>query len=335
MSILKQSFIYICVAMAVLILWIIKINRQPNELSTLRHYFNCDFKVVIPIAVRFNNENFILPDLIQAAQMQINEELRALDVQHLGLVLVDDLHVGNVSQGYMMDLILHHENSLGISSDSLQVAIFYTLESIHSNDLPFFLAQTVLYHFLNGEVDLFSRPESEDFENELEFEIGFGQAVNKTRTLDVLRTIEKLATAVKYITLLRWTINNKLVSGKDEVVINFPGRLSKTMKGDSNTAFKIQTILEDQLQLPLRPRNNLLVRLLASYRKKTVSNIKQLLDKLDEGKESGKLINQLTRLVADVGQSQNISWLGYLERSQDMLLKLNEAMYGSSERGMA
>ncbi|KAI5969913.1 hypothetical protein CANMA_001055 [Candida margitis] len=319
MSIATKSLIYICTIIAILIPWCTVINKPTSEINHLIQYVTSELKVVIPITLRFNNEKFIFPDLKQAAQIQINEELHSLGARRLELVLVDSLPGKNVSQEYLMDLILHHENSLGISSDSLQAAIFYTLESIHSNDLPFFVAQTVLYHFLNAEVDVFSRSANEDFIDDLEFEIGFGQGTNKTRNKEILKTIEELASAMTLITRLRWTTNTELVSESNRVEISFPGRFSKTLKSDSNTANRIRTILEDELRLSQRPRNNFQIRLLAAYKKKTLSNIERLLSKLDKTSGKDKFLPQLAQVIADVGKSQNVSWLGYLEKTQKML----------------
>ncbi|KAI5952140.1 hypothetical protein KGF57_004188 [Candida theae] len=318
-----HKVIAICTIIAVLLPWIPNIYKPSNGLSKLQHYVDCEFKAVVPIAVRFNNEHFILPDLIPAAQIQIDEEIRALDVRHLDLVLVDNLSAGNVSQGYMMDLILHHENSLGISSDSLQVAIFYTLESIHSNDLPFFVAQTVLYHFLNGEIELFKSSEVDYFLDDLEFEIGFGNAVNKTKQLEISKTVEKLGSDVHLITHFTWTINNKLANGGNDIVINFPGKRSKTIKNDAHATFKIQTVLEDELRLPPRPGNNLQVRLFASYRKKTLSNVKHIMRKLSERGGHDAVLPRLAQLILEMSNSREASWLAFLKGSQDILSAIN------------
>ncbi|KAG5418429.1 hypothetical protein I9W82_003957 [Candida metapsilosis] len=321
---IANKCIVICTTIAILLPWITNVLKQPSELTKLRHYFDCEFKVTIPIRLRFNNEQFILPDLIEAAQIQIDEELRYLGVRHLDLVIVDELQSGNVSEGYMMDLILHHENSLGISSDSLQVAIFYTLESIHANDLPFFLAQTVLYHFLNGEVELFKRSECEDFMEHLRFEIGFGNAVNKATEMEVLRSIERLFNDVFLITRLQWVIKDDLVTGgDDDIVINFPGERSKTIKSDKSSAFKIRAVLEEQLRLPSRPGNNLQVRLFASYRKKALTNLNRIFNELYERGANDKIISQVAQLITEMRNSRDPSWLNYLETTQNILTQLD------------
>ena len=322
----RNSFIYISIVLAILVPWIFNFTKSISNVENLRHIVNHELKAVVPILLRFNNEFFILPDLIQASQVQIDEELRALGVRNLEFVLLDKIQGGNSSTRYMMDPILHHENSLGISSDSLQAAIFYTLESIHSNDLPFFIAQTVLYHFLNADVEVFSKSEYENFREDLEFEIGFGEAIHEERRSEIISVLRSLSLTVRPISRLRWTIdNNKLTNGNDDdVVINFPGKLSKTVKNDSHTTFKIQTILEDQLDLPQRPRNNLQIRLLAAYRKKTFSNMNLILDKLSVIEGHGELETQLKELIAELSKSQKTSWLDYLETTQNMLKSLDK-----------
>ncbi|CAK7904801.1 hypothetical protein CAAN3_07S05226 [[Candida] anglica] len=140
----------------------------------------------LPVHVRFGDEGYNFPDLIKAAQIQLDAELTNLGVKNWTVDLVDELensrsqvdqqlHIhsdmsvlqrniqGKVQKSqdiganneYSLLIIRSNELSVGVDPEFYRAYLFYTIESVHSNDLPFYIAQTVLYPFLGTEIELF------------------------------------------------------------------------------------------------------------------------------------------------------------------------------------
>ena len=100
-----------------------------------------------------DSEYFNFPDLVAATQIQIDSELRYITNSSVNVQLVDNLN-NPKPQKYSVDLVLSRDNSLGISSDGLKGYVLYSYDAIHSNDLPYLIVQTILYHLLKFEIPI-------------------------------------------------------------------------------------------------------------------------------------------------------------------------------------
>ncbi|CAK9437446.1 uncharacterized protein LODBEIA_P18240 [Lodderomyces beijingensis] len=244
--------------------------------------------VRIPVTVNFEKQRFDLPDLIESTQIQIDREIKHLTSGLLQVNLVDNLSGLGDRGDYNLDLVLDRDNSLGVSSTSLQAAVFYSTESIYSNDLPFLMTQTILHHFLFAEIELLNRPETASFPEKLAVQIGFGNGISNETRSQVVGVIEEVAEQVRPFSAieLEMTTSSELLKEEEkeekeekEVVINFPDKFTKRIKSEDNVAHKIQTALETQLKLPDRPQNNLRIRVLAAMRRQARLNLKRLTEK--------------------------------------------------------
>lgn len=110
----------------------------------------------IPVSISFekDSEYFNFPDLVTATQIQIDNELRYITNSSVSVQLVDNLNGFKNHTKYSIELVLARDNSLGISSDGLKGYVLYSYEAIHSNDLPYLIVQTILYHLLKFEIQL-------------------------------------------------------------------------------------------------------------------------------------------------------------------------------------
>lgn len=110
----------------------------------------------IPVSINFekDSEYFNFPDLVAATQIQIDSELRYITNSSVNVQLVDNLNNPKNHTKYSVDLVLSRDNFLGISSDGLKGYVLYSYEAIHSNDLPYLIVQTILYHLLKFEIPI-------------------------------------------------------------------------------------------------------------------------------------------------------------------------------------
>ena len=130
---------------------------------------------VIRLHVRHGDEGFLFPDLVEAAQLQIDAELQSLGVQNFTIELVDELErsryihrylnllrqepniekIPLLNDVYLLLLFRSEEDFVGVDPEYMRGYLFYTLQTVHLNDLPFYLAQAVVQHIFNSEIKLF------------------------------------------------------------------------------------------------------------------------------------------------------------------------------------
>ncbi|KAI5962593.1 uncharacterized protein KGF55_003669 [Candida pseudojiufengensis] len=279
-------------------------------------FFHSDLKFEIPISVHYNNEYFTLPDLIESTQIQIDNELNQMINSYesrssLKIYLVDCINKDckeNETE-YQLDLILSRDNSLGVSSDALKAVVFYSLDSIHSNDLPFLITQTVLHHFVHGDIELLSRKLGEDkVKNELYFKLKFiGPSFESNNNeqdppiiYNVMNIINEFSKSIGPITNMIYDLDrsNSSLAGmeyddfdeaatEDKIIITFPNKMSKVLKINENNDFemtihKLFSIVEKQVGLPSRPNNNFVIRYYACLRWKIRDAVYQIERKINQ-----------------------------------------------------
>lgn len=156
------------------------------EIQALRLYVADHFAVPHEIKVEFDNRGFRFPDLIKATQLQVNKYLKEEGMPYNytlidklpkniertdgrnsgpgGLVprAVDEVKptddaskltipytpakTGSPQPDFTMQLHLDGFSALYMDQTEFSCSLSYDIEAIHSNDLPFFLSQTIVEH---------------------------------------------------------------------------------------------------------------------------------------------------------------------------------------------
>lgn len=133
-------------------------NIAISDLEKLRWFITHELAITIPIYVRFGDKGFVFPDLIQATQLQLDNELQNLIGNNWRFKLVDELDNQQVNHDdagkYIIEMVHGNEDSVFFNSELFKVDMFYTSAIVHANDLPFFLTQTILYHLMLPDIEL-------------------------------------------------------------------------------------------------------------------------------------------------------------------------------------
>lgn len=139
-----------------------EIYRAPlpsKFITTLQKYPNADLKIQREVFVKVT-DNLKFPDLAEAAQIQIDHELARLNEDPNERLIVD----WNVTlrldgepgpDDYLLELEVGEGEGIAVDPAKRQTSLFYTLGSVKSNDLPYFVTQTVLYHIFSSEIKSF------------------------------------------------------------------------------------------------------------------------------------------------------------------------------------
>ncbi|EAZ62759.1 predicted protein, partial [Scheffersomyces stipitis CBS 6054] len=110
-----------------------------------------------PVLLQFGDEGFNFPDLVPSVQKQVNSELNELTSKNVQVRLIDNLQNGttlNKKDVFTVELLHSTDNSAALDSIELKAYVYYTLKSIHSNDLPYYITQVILFHLLQPELTL-------------------------------------------------------------------------------------------------------------------------------------------------------------------------------------
>ncbi|KAI5957098.1 hypothetical protein KGF54_000026 [Candida jiufengensis] len=345
-------------------------NKLDHDFNSgpLSYHLQKELTFKIPVHIYYNNENFELPDLIEATQIQINNELRNLINNHenknlLKIELFDCLKYNctNNETEYKLDLILNRENSLGVSSDELKAIVFYSLDSIHSNDLPFLITQTILHHFLYGDIELINRKLiKEDFDDEVYFKMVFAGPAFEMEDIkdgalfvsEVMSNIEGSSEQINCLTKLAWDIlpqGSSLTDAdytdvdedksENKVIIIFPNKLSKVLKISNfieekdQLISKILSIIEKQLGLPSKPSNNFNIKLNASLRWKILNTLSKVSRRMEmrnnesENKAEALLakeyVDHFKSIIQEINNNyETHSLINQLNKSKNLLYTL-------------
>ncbi|CUM64571.1 uncharacterized protein PRCAT00002178001 [Priceomyces carsonii] len=160
-------FWFITSVIVLLVLPFLRASQRQDEvqkLVELKHFINSSLEITLPIYVRFGDYGFQFPDLVTATQIQVDTELPKVSKKNLKVKLVDNLELGQINRSqpyestydeqYKVDLFFSTDNTVGMDSTDMTAFVFYNLDAIRSNDLPFFLTQTVIYHLLDFELSM-------------------------------------------------------------------------------------------------------------------------------------------------------------------------------------
>ncbi|KAH3676097.1 hypothetical protein WICMUC_002394 [Wickerhamomyces mucosus] len=139
-----------------------EIYRAPlpsNFINMLQNNQNIDLKIHNTVYLRVGDQ-LKFPDLPEATQIQINHELHQLTLDPQESLIVD----WNVSltydqppnnNAYILELEVADSEGIAVDEISKVTTLFYTLQSIKNNDLPFFVTQTILQHIFKTEIEMF------------------------------------------------------------------------------------------------------------------------------------------------------------------------------------
>ncbi|EGW33933.1 uncharacterized protein SPAPADRAFT_59317 [Spathaspora passalidarum NRRL Y-27907] len=297
--------------------WIWVRMHQTNEIEVLQQLLRDGlFPVTIPIAIQFAGDvSFTFPDLIEATQFQIDREVSHLTNSSLYIQLIDNFDDSSPSL-YSIDLILNNENTLGISATSLKGYVFYTLDSVHSNDLPFVITQTILYHLIRPEIDLMNRPLTENFPDSLDIKLKFN-VHNETVQHNVTEFMDKMKQKLVGISVMNWEVDNSLTTRDNATLsVKFSGQNSSIIiSPESDPVAELSMILQEQLNFPKYPKHNIYLKIEAAYRIKTLQILQELTDKIRNKNPSQLLQNLVHQIISETSPS----WIGYLTTARQLL----------------
>lgn len=146
------------------------VHDRVQYLTSLQSYIDFDLPITIPVTLEFGDIGFSFPDLVRATQLQIDSHLRAIGHDRFDIVLLDNLFVDPLRKGntpetensftstnYSVEMVHASENFVVIDSSNFKAFNFFTSNAIQENDVPYFVAQCILYHLLKNDLNLFER----------------------------------------------------------------------------------------------------------------------------------------------------------------------------------
>lgn len=310
-------------------------------------------KINIPITLRFGDSGFKFTDLVRAAQIQVDHELD-LSNATFSVTLLDGLNSKNQSStGLTAELILSNENTIALDPDLLTVYIFYDLAAIHANDLPFFIAQTVVYHLMSAEMEISKRLFNEQFTYTSSKTVNFinvysdGEVFHEVDLEGAFANFTRAIHPFTNITTNKFTIDSKLLNHSlpqvNDSDLNFfysssnttsiPAQIRSHVKSCAPSQ-SVESCLEEfitesvqsvgkALGLPTNPSNNLKMRMSSVCRFNTVHGLVASIRNMESTTATSSdpyykaLIPDLHELLEEVYQLEfgHTEWLNLLAKS--------------------
>lgn len=133
-----------------------------DYLERLGNFIIRDARITIPIKIRYGDEGFNFPDLVEATQNQIDAHVLNKPASIFSYKLMDDLkpsgkenHLShNNSLEYTVELALGGDNSVVLHPDEFKAYLYYETSAVLSNDLPFFITQVIASHLMWPDFDV-------------------------------------------------------------------------------------------------------------------------------------------------------------------------------------
>lgn len=135
-----------------------------------------DIMFDIPIYLS-EQDGFTFKDLHLATQIQLDAEIQRLYKEKINSTIFDGKQLGSsdtvsnhnyfvenynfrildhaVDNAYEVKVVLHPEGSIHIDNFERIAYVYYPKETLHNNDLPYLVTQTILFHFFGDEVDYY------------------------------------------------------------------------------------------------------------------------------------------------------------------------------------
>lgn len=120
-----------------------------------------DIHLVIPVYINVRDAVYTFPDLADAVQVQVDHVLMKqtwdVDWTLQVLPLTEDVFDINEMDDYIVQLELDDNVGCSLLYDKKTTIVFFNDESVASNDLPYFIAQSLVEHTFKDEVTMFQR----------------------------------------------------------------------------------------------------------------------------------------------------------------------------------
>lgn len=143
-----------------------ELNRLQQNLDNLH--------ITLPVYVTFADQGFRFPDLIEAAQIQLNlalsEHVTKFHYQLVDKLTDPELPVVEQEFGnkYVLELLISNDNSVLVHQEQSKATVLYSLSAIHANDLPFFMVQALMDHLLYADLYEYNL---EDYNSTMDIEL--------------------------------------------------------------------------------------------------------------------------------------------------------------------
>ncbi len=131
-----------------------------EEINDLNNEILSNFKIRIPVYLQIKND-FKYPDIVDAINIELNQEINRINETDPLIIdwNIDLRNINETSQpndnDYIMELELSENEGIYISPYDRVSCFYYTLDSVASNQLPYYVMQALLDHVFRSEVDLF------------------------------------------------------------------------------------------------------------------------------------------------------------------------------------
>lgn len=138
---------------------IYRAHLPANFIHFLQSHPNADVQIHNTVYVS-SIDNLYFPDLSEAVQVQVDHELHRMN-QDPAERLVVDWNVTLINDkppsedDHVLILQVGDGEGISINEHKRETTLFYTLESVKNNDLPFFITQSLLYHIFDQELKSF------------------------------------------------------------------------------------------------------------------------------------------------------------------------------------
>ena len=267
--------------------------------------------VTIPVHVKFRGPGFWFPDLVEATQIQVDEETKNTFPPNWRIQLIDELNGHDVSGvsseelQYTVEMIYDEKDTVGLDSSNLLAYMSYSLKTIHSNDLPFNLAQVVIYHLMAAEKAMLTS----DLADGLSLRF-----VLEEQHRGLQPAIELYLAGYAGVIPITVSFHDKVPDGYGDCTIYIGsqyhgGNENIIVIDDANPMDLIPDIVENKLRFPVHPSNNLVIKLYSYKRLKTLENLHK----------AGQRSVDIRGLADEISANANADWFKYLEKSRALL----------------
>lgn len=161
---MRKAFFWIVVVVLPLLFprLAIRLNALPNEQSLLnfQSFLTNDLDLVTTIGIRYKGKGFVFPDLIQATKIQVDTRIKEILLRNWSIELIslpssdEPKDIEHDKCEYIVDLNISEEDYVFYDDAEPRVEAAFSLNAVHSNDLPFILTQGIIDHLIRAELDI-------------------------------------------------------------------------------------------------------------------------------------------------------------------------------------
>lgn len=295
---------------------------KPNGLDQLRS--ELENPIPVPIYVKYGDYGFNFPDLVEAAQFQLD---RVQPKSKFNFTLIDKLELGGgdvyiPDNEYIVELQLVDEVAAILDNEDPHILFVYSLKTIHSNDLPYYMTQTISDHLIHSDLMKFEIPDLKNPVNIEIVQIGDDKLDISKNVTSYLNnhTFSFLEFNVTYSTVAdapRLANNNTFyfqVNGTNEDVFNIS-------ESEDFTAFydEVYYGLEKILALPERPQNNMNIRMFSLLKSVVISQVHKKVEDLGNQGITSKHDPQIQQVKTIIDELYTLQkdWISIYKKVKD------------------